>query len=139
MYVLSVNSAVCFVLLLLYYCFNVLIYFNLFHVTFTWHRKNLFVYFVQTQFCALFHKCKYWFTDGWQIKGKPGGSFMLWRSFCLHGLGPLVPLEGNVIANQYEVLLIDHLYSEIKHFCLDGSGLFPDVPTPIHSSHRLTQ
>lgn len=54
---------------------------------------------------------------------------MLWRSFCLHGLGPLVPLEGNVIANQYEVLLIDHLYSEIKHFYPDGSGLF-------HGGHR---
>lgn len=97
-------------------------------------EKILFVYFTQTQFCAVFHQCKYWFTDGWQIKGKPGGSFMLWRSFCLHGLGTLIPLEGSVITNQYEVVLIDRLHSVIKHFYPDGCNMFQDEPTPIHSS-----
>ncbi len=41
------------------------------------------------------------------------GSVMLWGAFCGHGLGPLVPLEGRVTANQYKVDLSDHLYPVI--------------------------
>ncbi len=44
------------------------------------------------------------------------GSVMLWGAFCWHGLGPLVPLEGKVTANQYKVVLSDHLYPMMKHF-----------------------
>uniref|UniRef100_A0A0E9TUD8 Uncharacterized protein n=1 Tax=Anguilla anguilla TaxID=7936 RepID=A0A0E9TUD8_ANGAN len=42
---------------------------------------------------------------------------MLWGVFSLQGLGPLVPLEGRVIAKQYKFVLSDHLYSMMKHFC----------------------
>ena len=48
-----------------------------------------------------------------------GGSVMLWGAFCWHELGPLVPLEGRVTANQYKVVVSDQLYP-------DGSGLFQD-------------
>lgn len=43
-----------------------------------------------------------------------------------HGLGPLIRLEGRVAANQYKVILSDHLYTVMKHFYPDRSGLFQD-------------
>ncbi len=60
------------------------------------------------------------------------GSVMLWGAFCRHGLGPLVPSEGRVTANQYKVVLSDHLYPMMKNFNPDGSGLFQDDNAPIH-------
>ncbi len=45
------------------------------------------------------------------------------------GMGPLVPLEGRVTADQYKVILSDHLYHLVKHFYPDGSGLFQDIIT----------
>ncbi len=60
------------------------------------------------------------------------GSVMLWGAFCWHGLGSLVPLEGRVTADQYKVVLSDHLYPVMKHFYPDGSGLFKDDNAPIH-------
>ena len=57
----------------------------------------------------------------------------------LHGLGPLVPLEGRVTANQYKVVLSDHLYPMMKHFYPDGSGLFQDANDPIHRERGVTE
>ena len=68
-----------------------------------------------------------------------GGSVMLWGAFCWHGLGPLVPLEGRVTANQYKVVLSDHLYPMMKHFYPDGSGLFQDDNAPIHRARGVTE
>ncbi len=68
-----------------------------------------------------------------------GGSVMLWEAFCWHGLGSLVPLEGRVTANQYKVVLSDHLYPMMKHFYPDGSGLFQDDSAPIHRARGLTE
>ena len=64
---------------------------------------------------------------------------MLWGAFCWHGLGPLVPLEGRVTANQYKVVLSDHLYPMMKHFYPDGSGLFQDDNAPIHRARGVTE
>lgn len=41
---------------------------------------------------------------------------MLRGLFAGDGLGPLVPLEKRVTANQYKVVLSDHLYPAMKHF-----------------------
>ncbi len=64
---------------------------------------------------------------------------MLWGAFCWHGLGPLVPLEGTVTANQYKVVLSDHLYPMMKHVYPDGSGLFQDDNAPIHRARGGTE
>lgn len=64
---------------------------------------------------------------------------MLWGAFCWHGLGPLVPLEGEVTANEYTVILSDHLYPMMRHFYPDGSGLFQDDNAPLHRSQEVTQ
>ncbi len=48
------------------------------------------------------------------------GSVMLLGAFCWHGLGPLVPLEGRVTANQYKGVLSDHFYPTMKYFLLRG-------------------
>lgn len=53
-------------------------------------------------------------------------------TFCWHGLGPLVTLEGRVTANQHKVVLTHHLYPVMKHFYPDGSGLFQDDNAHIH-------
>lgn len=45
--------------------------------------------------------------------------------FC-HGLSPIVSLYGKITTNQYMVLLPDHLYPVMKHFCPDRTGLFLD-------------
>ncbi len=62
-----------------------------------------------------------------------------WEAFCWHGLGPLVPLEGRVTANQYKVVLSDHLYPMMKHFYPDGSGLFQDDNAPVHRARGVTE
>ncbi len=64
---------------------------------------------------------------------------MLWGAFCWQGLGPLVPLEGRVTANQYKVVLNDHLYPMMKHFYPDGSALFQDDNAPIHRARGVTE
>ncbi len=64
--------------------------------------------------------------------------YAVW-AFCLYGLGPLVPLEGRVTADQYKVVLSDHLYPVMKHFYPDGSGLFQGDGTPIHRARGLTE
>ncbi len=38
------------------------------------------------------------------------------EAFSWHGLGPLVPLGGRVDANQYKVVVSDHLCPMMKHF-----------------------
>ena len=58
---------------------------------------------------------------------------MLRGAFCWHGLGPLVT------ANQYQVVLSDHLYPMMKHFCPDVSGLFQDDNAPIHRARGVTE
>ena len=69
-----------------------------------------------------------------------GGSVMLWGTFCWHGLGPLVPLEGRVTANQYKVVVSDQLYPMMKHFYPDGSGLFQDDNASIvHRARGVTE
>lgn len=45
-----------------------------------------------------------------------GGTF--WQVW-----GPRVQLEGRFTANQYQVVLRDHLYYMMKHFYPDGSVL----------------
>lgn len=40
--------------------------------------------------------------------------------------------EGRVIANQYKVLMSDHLYPVMKHLNPDGNGLFQDDSAPSH-------
>lgn len=48
---------------------------------------------------------------------------MLGRTFSQHGLRPLVPLEGCITANEYKVILTDHLYHLypiIKRFYPNG-------------------
>ncbi len=54
---------------------------------------------------------------------------MLWGAYSWHSLGPLVPLEGRVTANQYKVVLSDHLYHMMKHF----------YPAPIHRVRGVTE
>lgn len=60
---------------------------------------------------------KLWHMDRWQIIGKSGDSFILWRTFYWYGLGPCVPLVGKVTANQHKVILTGHLYPMMKYFC----------------------
>lgn len=48
--------------------------------------------------------------------GRGGGTF--WQVW-----GPRVQLEGRFTANQYQVVLRDHLYYMMKHFYPDGSVL----------------
>lgn len=55
--------------------------------------------------------------DGWQVKGKPVNSFMLWKALCWHGLSPVVSLEWYVNTN---VTLNNN------PFYPDRSGLFQD-------------
>ncbi len=50
-----------------------------------------------------------------------------------------VHLKGRVTANQYKVVLSDHLYPMMKHFYLDGSGLFQDDNAPIHRAGGVTE
>ncbi len=64
---------------------------------------------------------------------------MLWGAFFWYDLGPLVPLEGRVTANQYKVVLSDHLYPMMKYFYPDGSGLFQDDNAPIHRAGGVTE
>jgi len=66
------------------------------------------------------------------------GMWWLCYAFCWHGLGPLVPLERRVTANQYKVVLSDHLYPMMKHFYPDGSGL-QDDNAPIHRARGVTE
>ncbi len=67
------------------------------------------------------------------------GSVMPWGTFWWHGLGPLVPLQGRVTANQYKVVLSDHLHPMMKHLYPDGSGLFQDDNAPIHRAGGVTE
>ena len=62
-----------------------------------------------------------------------------WGAFCWHDLGPLVSLEGRVTANQYKVVLSDHLYPIIKHFYADRGGLLKDENAPIHRARGVTE
>lgn len=55
-------------------------------------------------------------------------------AFCCHGLGPIVPIEGSVTANQHKDVLSDHLYLIMKHFFSDRSGLFQGENAPIHKT-----
>lgn len=75
----------------------------------------------------------------WQIKGKTvfchavGGIPFYW-----HGLGPRVPLELRVSANQCQVLLpLSYLYTMMIHFSLDECGLFQDGSTTIYRAWGL--
>ena len=64
---------------------------------------------------------------------------MLWGAFCWRDLGPLVPLEGRVTANQYKVVLSHHLYPMMRHFYPDESGLFQDDNAPIQRARGVTE
>lgn len=56
-----------------------------------------------------------------------------------HGLGPLVPSEERVTANQYRVSLSDHLYPVMKHVQPDGSGLFQDDGVPVRRARGVNE
>lgn len=43
------------------------------------------------------------------MSGETGGTVMLWEAFCWHGLGPTVPLDCQVIVNQYKVTSGPHI------------------------------
>lgn len=60
-------------------------------------------------------------------------------ALCLHGFGPLVPLQGRVPANKYKVVLSYHLCLMMKHFHPDGSGLFQDGNVPIYMAGGVTE
>lgn len=38
--------------------------------------------------------------------------------------GCLVSLKERATVNQFEVVIIDHVYPVMKHFCPEGNGLF---------------
>lgn len=57
-----------------------------------------------------------------------GGSIILSKAFCFHGLGPVFSLEGRVTANRYKTVLTDMM----KHFYPYGSGLFSNDNAPIN-------
>ena len=57
----------------------------------------------------------------------------------MHYLGPLVPSEGRVTANQYKVVLSDCFYPMMKHFYPDGSSLFQHDNAPIHTARGITE
>ena len=97
---------------------------------------------------------RHWFTEMWEVgecifsTQQDNGTFlkafptvrrsarsvMLWGKICWHGLGSIVPLKGEVIADQYKVGLSDHLYPVMEHFYHDGSGLFHVDIAPSHGS-----
>ncbi len=52
-------------------------------------------------------------------------------------LSPTV--RGRVTANQYDLVLSDHLYSVMKHFYPDEIGLFQDDNAPIHRARGVTE
>ena len=56
-----------------------------------------------------------------------------------HGWGPLVSSEGRVTANQYKVVLNDHLYPMMKHVYPDGSGLVQDDNAPTQRARGVTE
>lgn len=53
------------------------------------------------------------------------GCAMLQEALYRSGLEPFVPQRG-VTANQYNIVQCDHLYSVMKYFCPNGSGLFQE-------------
>lgn len=52
--------------------------------------------------------------------------------FCCNGLCPHVPLEQSITANQYKLILSDHLYPVMKHLYSDRTGHFLDDSVLIH-------
>ena len=60
-------------------------------------------------------------------------------AFCWHGLGPPVPLEGRVTADQHKFVLSVHCYPVMKHFYSDGSGLFQDDNALIQRAREVTE
>ncbi len=61
-------------------------------IALAWKMPNISVH-LRVQWCK---NHQHWYTDIWTTMGASGGSVMLWRAFCWHGFGPLVPLEGRV-------------------------------------------
>lgn len=61
------------------------------------------------------------------------------RGICWHALSPLVTSGGRVTADQFEVVLSDHLYSVMKHFHPNGSGVFQDVNSGVHRARGVTE
>lgn len=68
-----------------------------------------------------------------------GGYVKLWGTFCYHSLGPFVPLEGRVSANQFKVVLSEPLFHMMKHFYPSGSGLFQYDMVPLWPGHEGPQ
>lgn len=56
--------------------------------------------------------------------------------FPWYGLASLVHLDGKLTANQYELILTDHLNPVMKHIYPDGCGHFQDdsSPSTVHES-----
>ena len=55
-----------------------------------------------------------------------GGSAMLWSTFSWHCFGAVIPLEGKIYANSYDMILSDHLHLMLQHFFPAGRGVFQD-------------
>ena len=76
--------------------------------------------------------------NGWPLHWGDLVPVMLLGQFCCHGLGPLVPLEGRVTANQWKILS-DHLHPMLKHFYADGTGVLEDDNAPICRAWGVTE
>lgn len=51
----------------------------------------------------------------------------------------LACFESTSTQNQDKALLSDHFYPIVKHFYPNGSGLFQDDPTLLHSAREFTK
>lgn len=80
------------------------------------------------------HICTYCIYIQYSIDEDKAGLLQL----C-HGLGPLVPSEERVTANQYRVSLSDHLYPVMKRVQSDGSSLFQDDGAPVRRARGVNE
>lgn len=127
------------VLFLLYYCYCIAVlmcwYIWVYFLPLLHDRRNYCLFILlRHSFVLSFINANTDLKTGGKLKGN------LVALLCLQVLSLLVPLVRIVIANRYNIVLINHLhYAEIMPFFPDGGGLFQDVPNPIHSSQGFTQ
>ncbi|CAG8800068.1 3455_t:CDS:1, partial [Cetraspora pellucida] len=51
-------------------------------------------------------------------------NLMFWACFSWHGLGPIVPIHGNVNGEVYAKLIVNHAIPAIRHLVSDEQGIF---------------